>query len=139
METDIVNASMEEASNTAGPIGELQEVDLAEKEHGDDEKGVSEEDIIGDDHSEMSASFCDDEASSVLDKAERDERQVRKSLFFAILSACGMMFCMSMIQKVIARFANTDDSAAVLDADDVVAAGREAAQATATTTANKAA
>ena len=64
------------------------------------------------DEDEMSASFNDDDDPSTVDLAEKREQEVRKSLLFAILTACGMIFCMNMIGRLIDRCSRSEDTGA---------------------------
>lgn len=49
-----------------------------------------------------------DEALTAEEKAEKTERQVRKMLCISILSACGMLFLISLISKLIQRLSSSD-------------------------------
>ena len=88
-----------------------------------------------DERSAMSDSFCeddDDDDSSCcwLDKAQKDEQQVRKTLFWALLSACGMVFAMSLLQKLMARVMNNNNSSGedeMVDASELGLVAKEAA------------
>ena len=55
-----------------------------------------------DEGSQMSDSVMDEDASKV-DLAEKREQQVRRTLLFSILTACGMIFCIKMIGRLIER------------------------------------
>lgn len=121
-ENSTVNASIGDSEKPEYNGTEMEEAKLT-NEGGDKKKGDEESDV-GDD--EMSGSYADEEPSTV-DMAEKNEQQVRKSLLFACLSACGLIFVMQLIGRLMGRCASSDDAGA----DDAVAAGREATNAAA--------
>lgn len=110
------------------------EVNLGdEDENSDKQKGdgksQEDEDMKDEDEedceSQMSDSVQEDDASTV-DLAEEKEKQVKKTLLFAILSAVGLVFCMKMMGKLLARL--NDNGAPVEGVDQaqgVVDATRE--------------
>eukprot|EP00797_Seminavis_robusta_P006821 Sro145_g067370.1 Hemolysin-type calcium-binding repeat (2 copies) (1021) ;mRNA; r:75230-78627 len=53
--------------------------------------------------SQLSDSCRDEDETSSADTAEAKEQQVRQSLFFAILSACGLLFCMKLMTRLVNR------------------------------------
>jgi len=100
-------AQHEESKNWEG---KKFENDYCSTVHGDE---ISQED---EDRSECSDSFKDDEASSV-DVAHEREKQVQRSLCFAICSALGLVFLMSIIGKLIECFSRRNAN----DKDEAVA------------------
>jgi len=75
------------------------------------------------------------EGASTVDIAEQREQQTRKSLCFAILSALGLVFLMSLIGSLMEKFSksnNVEDDLVEAGADEAVnAAVREGATGTA--------
>jgi cobalamin biosynthesis protein CobT len=120
---DNMQANIVDSENPTYDEAELEDVQLDEEK----KKDSKEEDIESDEEEgsdkreedEMSASFQDEEASTV-DLAEKREQEVRKSLLFALLTAVGMVFCFNMIGRLIERFSRSEDTGA----DEVVAAGQ---------------
>lgn len=73
-------------------------------EDGDEHQDENEGSYDVFDASNLSDSFCQDSISSI-DMAEKREQEVRHSLLFAILSACGIMFVMKIIKLIISKCA----------------------------------
>lgn len=65
----------------------------------DEDSSESEQE---DDDDELSGSFRDDE-HSVIDIADETEKRVKKTLFYAILNACGMIFLITLIGRLVER------------------------------------
>ena len=89
-ETDLIEVDLGE------PM--LEKAKPCDKEWADDGESVKEEE----DMSELSGSEQDEEASAV-DWAEQKEKEVRRTLLFAFLSAIGMIFLIKLIGKLIER------------------------------------
>ena len=91
--------------------------------------GEEKDDDDDDDDDEFSESF-DQEDDSTVDQADKREQEVRRTLLFAILSACGMIFCMGLVGKVLARFRSISheaDEPAAFTRDAVVGNASNAA------------
>ena len=113
----------------------MQDVPL--ENHGHDITKQEEGSLASDDGdkneaaSNLSGSFQDDDASTV-DLAEEREKKVRRSLLFAILSVCGLLFCMQMMGRVLEKFSKSSsevdgNDVVEMAADEVAAAAREGA------------
>ncbi|CAB9517115.1 Calcium-binding EGF domain [Seminavis robusta] len=104
----------------------MEDVDLDHKATtaGKKEDYEEEEDEESQNQESQMSDSQQDEPSTV-DMAEAKEKQVRSSLLFAILSACGMLFCMKMISKLVNRLKGGDDD--VPGADEVAQEAAEAA------------
>jgi hypothetical protein len=92
---------------------------VIKEERAEDLESHNSEGSLGADHDkeddDLSASHCDDSVTTI-DIEEVREKQVRRSLLFAILTACGQMFCISMIGKLIQCFSrSSDDGGAEVD------------------------
>ena len=72
--------------------------DQSNSSHGDPEKVTQDDDN----------SISDCHSASTIDVAEENEKRTRRSLLFAILSACGMILCFQLIQKLISRFSRNE-------------------------------
>ena len=103
--------------------------DLVDVDIGSSKKGKAMDDKSYQDEDDLSDSQEDDEASTI-DMAEENEKKVRKSLLFAILSACGLLLCIQLIGRLLARCTSSGGDGA----DEIVAAGRESMAVTATNT-----
>jgi Na+-transporting methylmalonyl-CoA/oxaloacetate decarboxylase gamma subunit len=145
---DTERAAKEEMSDQAHPptaeASNLVDVDLdvdnAERNGGgtDELKKDKEEDLesqgsgdlFNDEDDAMSDSIQDGDDGSTVDLAEEREKQIRTSLFFAFLSAVGMIFFMNLIGKIVAKFTGKNDTSDtdvvhnVVEGEDAVAVGR---------------
>ena len=99
--------------------------------HNDDDTHNPDND---DDDDPLSSSEHSEGASTV-DMAEENEKKVRRSLLVAILSVCGLLVCMQVVGRLLARLYGgaEEEDAAAMATDEAVGAAREGVVANAAT------
>lgn len=99
------------------------------EDQGDEELDEENSDMGAPVEDDLSASYKAEDESSI-DLVEKKEKEIRYSLLFCILSACGMLFCMNMIGKLLARFSNgnnPEEDVADMVVDEAVGTTRDVA------------
>lgn len=95
----------------------MEDIDLdhknpcAENDRGDKESGNGDEEQ----ESELSDSYHDADEVSTVDVAEEQEKKNRRSLLMAILTACGIILCISLISKLVNRCRGQSEDVPVAD------------------------
>lgn len=70
-------------------------------------KEEAQPEVFEDEMEEQSVSEAEEELSAE-EKAEQKEKEVRKTLFWAVLNACGLIFLITLISKLCQRFSDAD-------------------------------
>jgi hypothetical protein len=83
----------------------------AEIDPGDDKSADGDEE----NESVVSGSYHDDDEVSTLDIAEEQEKRNRRSLLMAILTACGIILCVTLISKLVNRCMGKSEEMPVAD------------------------